>query len=454
MLMSDIAKARWNGRTRKWFEDKGYVWTKQGDFFCCNIADLTKESTAKVVVKCDYCGEITDKQFRNYKRERKIIPKDCCSNRQCMVQKSREVNLKTIGVENNSQLQSSRDRMGELYRVPFEEVVSLCKEKGLTLLSTKKEYKSDRTRLQVICKNHESEGIQETNFANLKLLKGCCYYQKFELTANGNRTEGEDVFNDFINAGLYPKFKPEDYVNTVTSLPYICSKHEDKGIQYKSYTNLKFSSDCPFCAYIKIGEALMLDENFVFNQLKEKGIIPIEGEKYTGKDHHIQYRCLNHPNEIQYTSYSSFKRSEQCCKYCRDEESVTKLNRTLRSSINKWKKDSILACDGKCILSGLENYEVHHIYTFNNIILDVLKNLNIEIKTNYDGYEIEKIKKLVKQIHNDNLGICLHPTLHILYHQLYSKANNTKEQFNEFKNRYCSGEFNDKLEDKLKYKTI
>lgn len=448
--LKQIVKVRWNGLTRKWYEEKGYTWTKQNDYFDCKIEDVQKTSTAKVLVKCDYCGETFPKQYRNYFKEREIVEKDCCKNRKCMVDKSKEVNLKTIGVENPMQLKEIREKTSEKQRTPFNEIIKLCEEKGLILLSEEKDYENDRSRLFVICSNHESEGIQETNFANIKKNKNCCFYGGHDSIGFQKRLNGEDVYNDFIKIGLIPLFKPDDYIDNQIPMPYICPKHKNKGVQYRAYMNLFTNDGCYYCSKERMKEKLKLDEKFVFNHLKSKGLIPIEGEVYKNKDELIKYRCEKHPNIIQTTNYGNFRSTIQCCDYCRAEMSLSNLNKQLRSSINKWRRYSISICNNRCVLTGLNDFQVHHLYTYNNIILDALKKLNIEIKINYDGYEIEKIKKEVKKMHKNNLGVCVHPKLHIIFHQIYSKSNNTKEQFSEFKLNYYNGMYDNELDDELK----
>ena len=50
MLVSKEAQVKWNGKTRKWYEDRGYVWTGQNTLFTCKVEDIMKTSTAKVIV--------------------------------------------------------------------------------------------------------------------------------------------------------------------------------------------------------------------------------------------------------------------------------------------------------------------------------------------------------------------------------------------------------------------
>ncbi|MFC0903840.1 HNH endonuclease [Clostridium sp. MT-14] len=44
---------KWNPNNKRWYESKGYKWTKNGDEFDVKVEDLSKGSNAKVQVQCD-----------------------------------------------------------------------------------------------------------------------------------------------------------------------------------------------------------------------------------------------------------------------------------------------------------------------------------------------------------------------------------------------------------------
>jgi len=52
-LISKTVIVKWNGRNKKLYEDKGYLFTKMGDEFEVKVDDLTNGSNALVNVKCD-----------------------------------------------------------------------------------------------------------------------------------------------------------------------------------------------------------------------------------------------------------------------------------------------------------------------------------------------------------------------------------------------------------------
>lgn len=453
MLLSKSVMVRWNGSTRTWYESRGYKWTKQNEFFECKFEDVQKESTAKVLVKCDYCGCEFEKQYRNYLREKIDIEKDCCSDSMCKSRKSQDSIMNKYGVINCMQLEDYKDNLRKKYQTSFEEVRELCNTKGLILISKSNEYQNDRSRLLVICEKHIENGVFDTSFANIKKSKHSCTLCADEYTTSLKRMDGNVVYQTFIDKGLEPQFNPTDYNNNVQLLPYLCPKHKDKGIQYRSYAALQASEGCYYCRNERIGDKLRLDEEFVFNQMIKRGLIPTENAKYNNKDEQIPYYCKNHSNHIQYVRFGVLDRTQQPCLYCRIEESMTYLNRRLRSYLSKWREDSEKDCDYKCVLSGNSDYEIHHLIDFNDIIKEALTNLKLDISSHGNEYtadEFVSIKDEVLSLHDKYpLGVCISKDLHIVFHQIFGKDNNNIEEFNIFTNMYKKGELN-KMIDSLK----
>ncbi len=441
LVLPQKITARWVGNLKKWYINKGYVFTKILDYFECDVLDLIPTSTIKVRVICDYCKKEYLKEYRNYINDRKIIDTDACRDYKCSHKKQEEVMIKKYGVRNNMQLEASKERLRKLYQTDFDEVKKVFESKKLKLLSTKDDYKSDRSYLRFICLNHIEFGIQKIIFASVKSNKGCCKHDKFNLISQKLRLDGNIVYNAFLNADLLPQFKPSEYKNNAGLLPYICPLHKDKGIQYRSYGMLKTTKGCYYCSIERTRNALKLEEEYVFNEFKKRGLIVSNNEHYVTTNNYIKCECEKHLGVEQYITYSNLVNVKQPCLYCRIESSISKLNRRLRTVLYKWKKDSEKLCNKKCILTGSGDYQIHHLYSFDAIIKNILNELNLEIKNIYSGEEFLKIKNKILEYHEDNLGVCISSKLHTLFHKLYLKYNNTPEQFEEFKQRYYDGEF-------------
>lgn len=88
---------KWNPFTQKYYQSKGYFYTKRGEAFLVKIEDLLEGSHAKVSVVCDFCGEEYKKVYKDYFAQHENG--DCCQN--CQGQKS---------------LKTGRQRYGEQYR--------------------------------------------------------------------------------------------------------------------------------------------------------------------------------------------------------------------------------------------------------------------------------------------------------------------------------------------------
>ena len=254
MLVSKEAQVKWNGKTRKWYEDRGYVWTGQNTLFTCKVEDIMKTSTAKVIVKCDYCGIEYEKEYRNLFRRNSI--NDCC--RDCVSKKAKETCLERYGVDNIAKVEEERKRRSINLLTPWETIEKLFKDKNLTLLSTEYDYEGEHSVLKYICNNHKEKGVQETKYCCIRKSKHCCPYGAIEHTSNLQRKNVDDIRKIFISKDLTPMFEDDMYKNEDTKLPFICNKHKERGIQYACYNSVKISK-LP-CVYCREKENIQLGE--------------------------------------------------------------------------------------------------------------------------------------------------------------------------------------------------
>jgi len=330
----------------------------------------------------------------------------------------------------------------DFYYDRLMDIEELFRNKNLQLLTTESDYQNEKSRLLFICNTHLEQGIQETNHNNLLRIKGCCNYGKGELCAESLKLDGNIVHQAFIDKGIIPQFKPEEYNKNNQMLPYICPEHSDKGVQYKNYATLKVSNHkCNYCAQEFINKTLRTDTNEIIEYYNSRGLMIVDINEYENKAKPIRFRCIKHPEHIQVSTCSGLENTKVPCEYCRVENSLTKLNKYLRSSLSQWKFDSKKSCNNQCIFTGEKIFDIHHLQSYNTIIKEAIKTLNIEIKDKYTPEEYISIKKLVVDLHNKYpLGVCISNKIHNLFHSLYSKESNI-EDFYEFKKRYELGEF-------------
>ena len=68
-LISETVNVKWHNTTKKYYEDKGYIFTKMGDEFEIKVKDLSKGSNVKVRVYCDCCKKEYELTYYNYKKQ-------------------------------------------------------------------------------------------------------------------------------------------------------------------------------------------------------------------------------------------------------------------------------------------------------------------------------------------------------------------------------------------------
>jgi rubrerythrin len=89
MLISKEVIITWNNSTKHYYENLGYIFTKQHDKFIVKVDHLHTSSNVMVKVQCDYCGKEKSIQYNTYNRGMDIINKWSC--KECGYLKKRDI---------------------------------------------------------------------------------------------------------------------------------------------------------------------------------------------------------------------------------------------------------------------------------------------------------------------------------------------------------------------------
>lgn len=70
LIPNQMIEVKWVPLSKDWFENKGYIFTRYRDSFYVKAEDLPLSSHKVVKVKCDYCGDIINKEFVSYLKKK------------------------------------------------------------------------------------------------------------------------------------------------------------------------------------------------------------------------------------------------------------------------------------------------------------------------------------------------------------------------------------------------
>lgn len=130
-------------------------------------------------------------------------------------------------------------------------------------------------------------------------------------------------------------------------------------------------------------------------------------------------------------------------RYSKHYESISKF---IRSNNTDWKRMSMEACGYKCVITGENFDEIHHLTNVSTILHKTLNILGYEYK-NFETYTDGELYKILDTFIDiqaqEPLGVCLKKDIHVLFHNLYGQSNNTPEQFYHFKEEFLKGTYNE-----------
>jgi hypothetical protein len=331
----------------------------------------------------------------------------------------------------------------------YEYIYNFFKSKGLTLIS--KNYEGANIPLIYICEIHKKEGEQDITYSSLQQGCGCKYCGIEIVRESRKKYDFAFVKERFEKEGYLLKSK--QYIDTIQKLSVVCPNDHTWKINFISFLE---GTRCKKCSDLRNAELQKKDIKIVFEAFTLKGFIILDDLENVYKNNVSKIKVLCDNGHESKMTYASISRGSGC-KKCSIENNkgencylwkggITPIHNYLRSYIEPWKIDSKVNSGYKCVITGKRFDTIHHLYPFSNIMFETFQETRIGIRVKVSDYSEEELKILVDkclEIHYRHpLGVCLTNEVHDLFHNLYSKYDNTPDQFEEFKQRYLLGEFN------------
>lgn len=180
---------------KKWFEDRGYKYSKMREPVCVHAKDLMPSSKQLVHVTCDYCGKSYDMEYYRCKQILDSdVPKFACTT--CFSKKISEARLKK---EAHKQIEAAREK---------------CRQNGYELLTTEDEYTGVKMMASYLCPKH---GIKATSLDSI--IRGhICFECSYERDRCKSMRHSCEYIKEAIDStGDAILLNQEDYKNATTN---------------------------------------------------------------------------------------------------------------------------------------------------------------------------------------------------------------------------------------------
>lgn len=356
-------------------------------------------------------------------------------------------NMNHHGSMNIRELRKGR-RCGRYYTLKtFYKVKDKLERKGFKYISNESDYINDNSIIKYICpKGH----LNETLLEHLSRGKGCrkCGHKS---SAEKLKIPIKEILKNFIDEDYVVVDGLNEYQGVHSYLQIKCPSGH---IYSTSVANFNQGSRC-FKCNVSIKRRAPIEE--VLKMFDDNGYRLVDRNfNYENSYSYADVICPN--GHVYSTTISNFKTGYRC-NTCANESlsgennsqwkgGITPLQNHIRTYILPWKIDSFNSANHTCFITGSTKKKklvVHHHKNFSDILSETLSDLNYTIKSivnEYSKEEMSNIEKLCLQKHYDyGLGIAMNEDVHILFHKVYGKRNNTMEQVLEFKEDYLNGNY-------------
>lgn len=313
----------------------------------------------------------------------------------------------------------------------LEKIKNILKENNPNITVISNYYKNNQTKLRCKCLVDNYEW--NTDWAYLSNHAYCpvCMGYKTNYTL-------DDVKEYLKSVNASFEVISDVYISISLKLKFRCLK--DGHVWENSFSNILRGNGCPKCSpNAPLSEESLKDKILELNP--NIAILPSKLEGYKTK---LRLKCLKDDFEWS-VSYLTFRQAPKCPK-CNPKKignkhwnwlgGISHLSYFLRQHIIEWKKDSMKISNYKCVITGENFKDVHHLDSFNVLMQKVLDNLDLDRRKQFKDYNEQEIQALITGIKNEHklhpLGVCLTKEEHKLFHSIYGYGKNTKQQFDEF----------------------
>lgn len=194
LVENQIILTYWHPRNKEHLESKGYKYTHTGDPIYVKLEDMKKGSKCKVKVICDFCGKEIVKTYKDYIRQRKNNPIDCCD--ECHGEKSKITNQERYG--GNSPACSSEiiSKMSNTFKEKY----------GWDWISKAPEIKQKKKETNLL--NYGVENASQAEEVKLKIKRTCMEKYGGPSSQNSPEVRRKAIKTLTNNNGVYSS-KPE-----------------------------------------------------------------------------------------------------------------------------------------------------------------------------------------------------------------------------------------------------
>lgn len=171
ILTERKAKLKWNSANRKRYVDLGYEFTGWGKEFFVEIKHLTPTTRAIIYYECDYCGEVNEGNYKNYKSLliRSTSKKITCGKDECVSKKRIESNLSIYGYESHNsspevqkkKIQTIKAHYGEEYvsSSQVKEIREKIKNTNIEKYGVTNVFSSEQIKEKIVETNRVKYGV-------------------------------------------------------------------------------------------------------------------------------------------------------------------------------------------------------------------------------------------------------------------------------------------------------